>query len=302
MESIRSILSPTTSRLLSTSDKALMKRFIVSLSALLLVGACITLNAQERAQFLERTTAEKREQRKNLVVKELNADAKGQREWLDFIAVYDETGLKIEESEFAVYGLKERIVYYYNEDGRNIREDVYNDKNKLYRIRKFEYNEEGRRQKQYNYLPNGKLYSVKVYEYAYQDSTMLLPPEERSAFLERTTAEKRELRRNMVVKEINTDAKGKKTWVDNITIYNDLGLKVQETEFQLYGKRQNTRETYVYNELGKSVEERVYDERDKLVRIRKYDYNEDGRKTMQYNFLPNGKLYSTKVFEYSYQD
>ncbi|MBQ4434159.1 MAG: hypothetical protein II894_08405 [Bacteroidales bacterium] len=42
----------------------------------------------------------------------------------------------------------------------------------------------------------------------------------------------------------------------------------------------------------------VYDSRNKPVRIRKFEYNADGSKKKQYNYLPSGKLESTKVFEY----
>ena len=53
---------------------------------------------------------------------------------------------------------------------------------------------------------------------------------------------------------------------------------------------------------GKVSKEVIYDDRDKPVRIRKYEYNEDGTKKKQYNYLPNGKLYSVKVFEYLFSD
>ena len=122
---------------------------------------------QTQTPFL--TPEEKREMRKNLVVKEMNADAKGSRKWMDHYTVWDENGFKLEEIEYAVYGQKERVTYEYNyETGQCIRENVYDDKNKLYRIRKYEYLENGRKKIQYNYLPNGKLYSTKIYEYSYK--------------------------------------------------------------------------------------------------------------------------------------
>lgn len=116
------------------------------------------------------TTEEKRERRRNQVVKEWNTDAKGKRKWMDHLTVWDETGLKLEEIEYAVYGQKERITFEYDAFGKCIRENVYNDKNKLYRIRKYEYNEEGRKKIQYNYNPDGKLYSTKIFEYSYKDA------------------------------------------------------------------------------------------------------------------------------------
>lgn len=116
------------------------------------------------------TLQERREQRRNLVVKEVNTDAKGKRQWMDHYTVWDENGLKLEEIEYAVYGQRERITFEYNEEGLCIRENVYNDKNKLYRIRKYEYHENGRKKIQYNYNPDGKLYSTKLFEYSYKDA------------------------------------------------------------------------------------------------------------------------------------
>ncbi|MDR3269561.1 MAG: hypothetical protein LBT83_10925 [Tannerella sp.] len=109
-----------------------------------------------------------REKRKNLVVKEINTYANSKKQWLDHLTVWDENGFKVEEIEYAVYGQRERVTFEYDEDGKCIRENVYNDKNKLYRIRKYEYLPDGRKKVQYNYNPDGKLYSTKIYEYAYK--------------------------------------------------------------------------------------------------------------------------------------
>jgi hypothetical protein len=123
--------------------------------------------SQSQTPFL--TPEEKRELRKNLVVKEMNADAKGKRQWMDHLTVWDENGYKLEEIEYAVYGQRERVTFEYDySTGRCTRENVYNDKNKLYRIRKYEYHPNGRKKIQYNYNPDGKLYSTKMYEYSYK--------------------------------------------------------------------------------------------------------------------------------------
>ncbi|GHU66093.1 hypothetical protein FACS1894123_12080 [Bacteroidia bacterium] len=113
------------------------------------------------------TPEEKREMKKNLIIKEMNTDAKGKRQWMDHYTKWDENGLKLEDEEYAVYGLKERVEYKYDAEGICIEERVYNDKKKLYRIRKYEYNEAGRKKIQYNYNPDGKLFSTKIYEYSY---------------------------------------------------------------------------------------------------------------------------------------
>jgi len=114
-------------------------------------------------------TLAKREKRKNLTVKEWNTDAASRTKWLDHLTVYDAEGKKIEEIEYATYGQVSRVVIEYDDKGMVSREIVYNEKNKVVRIRKYEYNENGTKHKQYNYLPNGKLYSVKVFEYNFSD-------------------------------------------------------------------------------------------------------------------------------------
>ena len=142
-----------------------MKKIVFTV---LICGFCApALFAQERN--MARTEQEKRDARKNLVVKETNADAKGKRQWTDHLTVWNEYGYKIEEIEYAVYGQSERVTFEYDSNWRCIRENVYNDKNKLVRIRKFEYNEDGRKKVQYNYLPDGKLYSTKIFEYSFKD-------------------------------------------------------------------------------------------------------------------------------------
>lgn len=121
---------------------------------------------QTQSTFL--TPEEKRELRKGLVVKEYNTLSNGKRKWLDHLTVWDENGYKLEDIEYAAYGQRERITFEYDEMGKCIRENVYNDKNKLYRIRKYEYLPNGRKKTQYNYNPDGKIFSVKVYEYSYR--------------------------------------------------------------------------------------------------------------------------------------
>lgn len=109
--------------------------------------------------------------------------------------------------------------------------------------------------------------------------------------------EKRERRKNMTIREYNTDAKGKSRWMDHLTVYNAKGLKIEEVEYATYGMREKV--IFEYDSQDRCIKEVVYDERNKVSRIRKYDYNADGTKRTQYNYLPNGRLYSTKVYQYS---
>ncbi|MCC8146720.1 MAG: hypothetical protein LIO93_09865 [Bacteroidales bacterium] len=148
----------------------IIKKYSLGLIMILFIGGYfINIIAQEQKPLQDGQQIDlRREIRKSLVVKEWNMDAKGKKRWLDREATWNEAGYKTEDIEYAVYGQKERITYEYNEINQCIRENVYNDKNKLVRIRKFEYNEEGRKKIQYNYNPDGKLFSTKVFEYIYR--------------------------------------------------------------------------------------------------------------------------------------
>lgn len=106
-------------------------------------------------------------------------------------------------------------------------------------------------------------------------------------------------KRNLTVKEWNTNAGSNARYLDHITTYNAKGLKTEEIEYANYGQKSRT--TYEYNDVNQCIKQVVYDSHNKVVRIRKFEYYEDGSKKKQYNYLPNGKLESTKVFEYYFQ-
>jgi len=112
-----------------------------------------------------------------------------------------------------------------------------------------------------------------------------------------TIEEKRERRQNRVVKEWNTE--GRRKWMDRLTVYDPEGRKIEDIEYANYG--QKIRIVFEYGEDGKCIKEIEYNDKNKVVRIRKFEHNPDGTKKTQYNYLPNGKLFSTKVFEYSYR-
>ncbi len=114
------------------------------------------------------------------------------------------------------------------------------------------------------------------------------------------TLAKRNKRKNLTVKEYNTDAKGKSQWLDHVNVYDDEGRKIEEIEYSTYG--QVSRVTTEYDETGRVSAEVVYDSHNKPERIRKYEYNPDGTKKKQYNYMPSGKLYSIKEFVYEFSD
>ncbi|MBS7291637.1 MAG: hypothetical protein MSH61_06275 [Bacteroidales bacterium] len=118
--------------------------------------------------------------------------------------------------------------------------------------------------------------------------------------LDPATLAKRDARRNLTVKQWNTDAKTKTRWLDRVTTYDHEGRKIEEIEYASYG--QKWRQTYEYGANGRVVKEVEYDDRNKPVYIRKYEWNEDGTKKKQYNYAPNGKLLTIKVFEYIFTD
>ncbi|MBO5249234.1 MAG: hypothetical protein IKA19_02650 [Muribaculaceae bacterium] len=114
------------------------------------------------------------------------------------------------------------------------------------------------------------------------------------------TLAKRQKRKNLTVTEWNTDSKGRNRWMDHLTIYDEQGRKIEEIEYASYGQRERVVTTYGDN--GLVAKEIVYNDRNKPVRIRKYEYNADGTKKKQYNYLPNGKLYSIKEYNYKFEE
>jgi len=118
--------------------------------------------------------------------------------------------------------------------------------------------------------------------------------------LDAATLAKREAHKNLTIKEWNTDAKSKTKWLDRVTTYDELGRKVEETEYNQYG--QSWRETYEYGTNGRTLKCTHYNAKDKVESIKKYEYNSDGTKKKQYNYAPNGKLLTVKVFEYTTSD
>ena len=109
----------------------------------------------------------------------------------------------------------------------------------------------------------------------------------------------REAKKNLVVKEWNTNAKGART-LDHTTTYNAEGRKVEEIEYDSYGK-QKWRKRFEWGENGRQSRELVYDERNRLVNYKKFEYNELGKKKAQYTYDAKGRLLTTKVYEYTTQ-
>ena len=111
------------------------------------------------------------------------------------------------------------------------------------------------------------------------------------------TATPRINKKNLVVKEWNTNAKGLASTLDHLTIYSPEGKKMEEIEYDSAGK-QKWRKRYEWGEDGRMARELVYDERNRLVNYKTFEYNAFGKKKTQYTYSPKGKLQGTKIYEY----
>lgn len=112
--------------------------------------------------------------------------------------------------------------------------------------------------------------------------------------------DKRERKKNLTVKEWNLRAGSKTPYLDNVVTYDDMGRKIEEIEYASYGQKKRT----VYEYEGNSTKcsrQIEYDDKNHVTRIKKFEYNDDGTRAKQYNYKPDGKLESTKTFEYTYR-
>ena len=105
---------------------------------------------------------------KSVTVKEWKTSAKTGTRYMDEMTKYNAKGQKIEQIEYANYGQKSRTTYEYDAKGNCVKHVLYDSKNKVVRIRKFEYYDDGSKKKQYNYAPDGKLVSTREFEYIFE--------------------------------------------------------------------------------------------------------------------------------------
>ncbi len=141
-----------------------MKKLILILTAVLLT--CMGAAAQTKGG----STASPQLNKKNLVVKEWNVNARGARV-MDHMTVFSPEGKKIEETEYDYPGKQKwRKRFEWGENLQMTRELLYDERNKLVNYKKFEYNEFGKKKVQYTYDTKGKLISTKTYEYITKDA------------------------------------------------------------------------------------------------------------------------------------
>lgn len=107
-------------------------------------------------------------------------------------------------------------------------------------------------------------------------------------------------KKNLVVKEWNTDVRTNVRILDHVTTFNADGQKIEEIEYNSEG--QKWRERYEYGTSGKKVRELIYDAHNRLIQVKKYQYNEYGKKTITYSYNSQGKLIAIKNYEYKTQE
>lgn len=111
---------------------------------------------------------------------------------------------------------------------------------------------------------------------------------------------KRERKKNLTVKEWNIKAGSTTPYLDNMVTYDEHGRKTEEIEYASYGQKYRT--VYEYEGTSTKCSRQIeYNDKNHVTRIKKFEYNDDGTKKAQYNYKPNGKLESTKTFEYLYK-
>jgi len=128
---------------------------------------CMLLGAT--VSYAQNASSSQTLNKKNLVVKEWNTNAKSTR-ILDHQTIYSPEGKKIEETEYDSAGKQKwRKRYEWGENGMMTRELVYDEHNRLVNYKKFEYNEFGKKKTQYTYDAKSRLIGTKVFEYITQD-------------------------------------------------------------------------------------------------------------------------------------
>lgn len=107
-------------------------------------------------------------------------------------------------------------------------------------------------------------------------------------------------KKNLVIKEWNTDPKGTSKVLDHMTTFSPEGKKIEEIEYNSDG--QKWRKRFEYGPDGKLSKELVYDNRNRLQTYKTFEWNEFSRKKVQYTYSAKGKLLSIKQYEYIAQD
>lgn len=103
-------------------------------------------------------------------------------------------------------------------------------------------------------------------------------------------------KKNLVIKEWNTNLLTNTKFLDHVTTYDPEGKKIEEIEYNTDG--QKWRERYEYDANGNKVQELLYDGHNRLYTVKKFEYNEFGKKKVTYTYNAKGKLIAIKNYEY----
>lgn len=122
------------------------------------------------AGYPERATIA-RQSGKKMMVKEWKTTPDGKKRWVDHAEVYNADGLLIEEAEYSDFGtrLSWRAEFEYNAEGWLVVERIYNERNKLDKVRKFVYDDNGVCIKRMNYSASGELNSYRQFEFIFDE-------------------------------------------------------------------------------------------------------------------------------------
>ena len=107
-------------------------------------------------------------------------------------------------------------------------------------------------------------------------------------------------KKNLVVKEWNTDVRTNHKVLDHVTTFGPDGRKMEEIEYGSSG--QKWRKRFEYGVDGRRSKEYVYNEHNRLDHYKTFEYNEFGKRKKQTTYNSKGKVVSIKIFEYIAQD
>ncbi len=118
-----------------------------------------------------------------------------------------------------------------------------------------------------------------------------------AALAQDTTGQPKMNKKNLVIEEWNQSPNGTSEMLDQRTVFNANGKKLEEVEYDSNGRKKWTKR-YEYDASGKVSRELVYDGFNRLQTYKKFEYNEFGRKKIQYTYSAKDKLIGIKKFKY----
>ena len=141
-----------------------MRKFSVILTIIALISTVNTYGENRERSLMAESAG------KSLTVKEWKTTPDGKNSWVDHIEVYNAKGQLISEAEYSDYGtrLAWRSTFEYNDKGQLVKERVYDERNRLSKIRTFEYDANGVCIRRMNYNADGKLNSYRQFEYTFE--------------------------------------------------------------------------------------------------------------------------------------